>query len=964
MTRFLLPLLLIASIVRAEGPDQVFPLPPFKDGLYTRYSANAIPDGALAEALNVTIDEDVDGTVVARRGYSKYNSSAILDSKTVSGLWTFDATDGTKYFIAFSSSSFFKSTGDGSWTQITGLNGFSTTKQFDCTQTIGKFWCGNGDAVFSWDGTSTDTISGAPLGNLISRFRNRVLIAGISGSKGRLRGSGELDGRDYTLQIPGVSTTPFSLAFGGADDGEDITCLMGAYQDAFIVGKRNSLWALYGFGRTDFQIRELSREVGCIDRRSVREKNNCLYWLSLRGIEKFCGASVVRISDPIRNQLDTIVATAGNSRSATDTSQSDFTAGNLTASGPGAPMSATITPGSVVPGTWTVSAAVSDNSWVMTNVDTSAVSRVFFDDFTDGDFTSNPTWTQERGTAEISGNGIRAATLDSRGRAIITVAQTISTGTWSLTVAPSTNTAFQWRYIILSTGTVGWDTTGSGNPVNSDSVWLQANKAGSGFACELSLQKGSGTTLASVSMASSRCEYPNTFTLRITRSTNAYTTVSYNGEVVLTTYTYLSSAHSASQIASLMMTNYDTIGYGNPIFDNFYFPGFYENQISTAYNTGISTPTWGPYAVAMSSSAESSVTLKAQTSVTGTSSWSTLVTISNGEKVTSEQRRFIRHQLLMAPPTSGSPSSITDSTLSAATTGYFIGQCRAPGTAITAWGLLSCNLIQASGGSIALQISTGTTCDIVTNSTTNWTTTANNTTISVATSARVAYRALFDFDAATETIGGLLAIQDCTINWQEGQTRPPVASSVYQDRYYLAYTSSTASGSGNDHLLVLDKNDKWTLFDNHSCYSLSTYERKLYCGSSTNVGRVWLLDSGTDDDGTAIRSRIRTKAFNLGLPERRKSFTRLYLDLEPSPDPSQTISLTGRYTLERSTPVYSLGNIDLNEDPGSIITAKAPFPMINPISGRYIQVELESNALNSPWRLFSGRLYFQPLDPE
>ena len=124
------------------------------------------------------------------------------------------------------------------------------------------------------------------------------------------------------------------------------------------------------------------------------------------------------------------------------------------------------------------------------------------------------------------------------------------------------------------------------------------------------------------------------------------------------------------------------------------------------------------------------------------------------------------------------------------------------------------------------------------------------------------------------------------------------------------------------------------------------------------------MDNGTADDGSAILSRIRTKAFNLGYPERRKDFRRLYLDLEPSPDVNQTITLTGRYLLERSTPTYSLGTIDLNEDPGSIQTAKMPFPLTNPTDGRYIQLELESSGTNYPWRLFSGRLNYNLMDDE
>ena len=46
---------------------------------------------------------------------------------------------------------------------------------------------------------------------------------------------------------------------------------MGTYQDAFIIGTSNRLFGLYGFDNNDFQVRELSREVGCIENTSVQE---------------------------------------------------------------------------------------------------------------------------------------------------------------------------------------------------------------------------------------------------------------------------------------------------------------------------------------------------------------------------------------------------------------------------------------------------------------------------------------------------------------------------------------------------------------------------------------------------------------------------------------------------------------------------------------------------------------------
>lgn len=958
-------LLLLATAAGAQDLDPYFALPLFKDGLYTRYSANAVPDGALPEALNVTLDDDVDGVVVARRGYSKYNTSAITASKTIRGLWAFDATDGTKYLVAFSSQSFYRSTGDGTWAQISGLTGFSLTKEFDCTQTIGKLWCGNGDVLFYWDGTSTAAVSGAPLGNLVGRFRNRVLISGISGSKGRVRGSGELDGTDYTLQIPGVSTTPFSIAFGGADDGEDVTCLMGAYQDVFVVGKRNSLWGLYGFGRNDFQVREISREVGCIDRRSVREKNNCLYWLSLRGIEKFCGANIERISDPIRDKLDTIVATAGNPRSAVDTSQSDFEAGNLTASGPGAPVSTTISPGSMAPS----SSTLLDNTTSLFALGTfEGCGPTSRGDINFAGVTSTYT-SRHTGDSSLSGGGWSLAVytgnyLETVAGGSVTIRSTQNDyGTLTKSIqATSANRHVVFRFGKSDGGSGSFIFSGIGTSVGEPKAVVKLTNALTKYQADVS-----GTLISIVEETIAQPSY-STFTIILTTDSAAYF---WRNGVFKASSTVANSSTTATHavINNNQPDSNNDSGYAYIDFFNAASgtpnPGFADipsvaTFTSRIFNTGLSTPTFGNLLISSYPTTGSSLSLSMRVSTSPNNDlWGSFISQPNDAKPATARQQYVQYKATFTASNLTEVIGFDRTTLDAATTGYFISQCRNPATAITSWGLFSCTQ-DLNNGNLTYAISTGTTCNSVTRSTATWNTQANNTEIALATSAYVAYRVLFDIDSASESP----KVRDCTINWLEGESRPPVASSVYRDRYYLAYTSSTAQGSSNDHLLVLDKNDKWTLFNNHNCYSLVNYERNLYCGSSTDAGQVWRLDNGTDDDGTAISSIIRTKAFNLGLPERPKLFKRLYLDLEPSPDPTQTITLTGRYLLERSTPTYSLGTVDLNEDPGSIMTSRFPFPLLNPVSGRYIQVELQSSGLNSPWRLFGGRLYFKMLDPE
>ena len=244
-------LFLLFSIQTAQAQnlskgEKLYVYPEFnKCGLVTRYSSNKIPPECLTEATNLVLDEDFG--VSRRKGSSQYNGTACTDSKAIKGLWNFNATDGQKYKVIFSSESFFYSKNAGDCNAIAGLDGRNSTAEYDCVQSLGYLYCTNGiDDGFRWDGSSTETISGMPLGTKIDTFRNRIVIADYSGGLTRIRLSAEGDGSDWTLKIPGKSTTPASIDIAGTNDGDEVTCLMGQFQDAFFIGRGNDLYGLLG----------------------------------------------------------------------------------------------------------------------------------------------------------------------------------------------------------------------------------------------------------------------------------------------------------------------------------------------------------------------------------------------------------------------------------------------------------------------------------------------------------------------------------------------------------------------------------------------------------------------------------------------------------------------------------------------------------------------------------------------
>lgn len=946
--RATLALLLCLVGPAASQQTAVFELPRFESGLYTRDSANAIPANSLSLAINVLLDVDAAGVPVRRKGYAKYNTTAITNAKTVRGLWAFNANDGSKYLTAVSSAAFYKTAGDGTFSAITGASSYSSLTEWDCTSLLGKQWCADGNTVWYWDGTSTKTVTGAPAGDLIDNFRNRVVMAGITAQKGRLRLSGELDGEDWTVPTSIRSTSPANIAVGGVNDGNEITCLLGVYQDVFLIGKLDSLWGLYGFDTDDFSLREISREVGCLEETSVQEKNGCKYWLSKRGVERMCGSEIARVSDPIRDQIDTLIASAGNTITVTDTSQTDFEAGNLTASMAGAPMSATISPGNVVPTTFSVTdTSASDfGAGTLSNVSTSTVpgavvlisSRVF-DQFTDGNYTSAPVWTSPSGSPTVAAGHLAGGSSES----VIRLVANGSGGT-----APMTRLEFK---VFMQSSGGSNDVTATWGPGCEYGVtancWRLAVGWSSSSANKIELYKESTLIFDHSGLLSNG----TTQTIALTRSA-AGTYQLYVDSVAYdsATNTTLSSVTAVNVSVDFLSAN----RYSN--MDDFAIEFGYVSSgtfSSRAFDTAFSTPTWGLLTVSSSVPTSTTLTYDIQTATSSSGDWDVTANVANTTATfAATQRRYVRYRANFANTVSSGTPQLNDANLTASTTGYFIAQCRNPGATATSWGNFTCTKADV-GGSLTFWTVSGNSCNEVTRGTAAWTAQTNGAPVAVSLLPYVGYRVLFDMDVASDTP----TLNDCSIAWNEGATRPPVATAVYQDRYYMAYTSSTASGAANDHVLVLDRNDIWTEFDNHTCYSLAQYQRGLYCGSSSNNGRVWKMDNGNDDDGAAFTSVIRTPAYDMGFWEGHKVFDNLYLLLEPTPDSAIPVSMTVAYRIDRGTETYTLGTVDLNESPSSLLTAKLPFPQADVVAGHTLSLDITNTGTNSPWRLFGAKVY-------
>jgi len=926
--------------VPQASEEQTYDTKPLDCGLVTNYSGHRIGDGCLQEALNVLLDDD--HGVQRRDGYIKFNQSA-LDAP-IRRIYPFDAPDGSKFLVAVSSDKIYSAEADGAFSVIPGFTGLSEEFNTDCTTALGRFWCVNpSDGLIFWNGDSTGVVAGAPLGNLIDTFRNRIVISDISSQQSQVALSGFLDGEDWVTAD--LSTSPAVLSMDGINDGNKVTCLMGTYQDTFMIGKETRLFGLYGFDNRDFTIREFSREVGCLDDASVQEKDDSLFWLSQRGIERLRGTKLDwRISDPIFDIIDLIVESAGNSRFVLDTSQADFESGDLIASGTGAPMSSTISPDNVVPTTFSV-------------VDTSSA------DFNSGALVAVST---ERVTDSVI-LGTTTAIIDN--------------GDFE------TGTLFGWGDINLvqpANGCTGFvassiTATSVGALQGSFSMSYIVNQCNSactdGGAPNLRFQILDGDDDSQLSDNflgdALSADQTKVFLLpggidKLRIRFNADSPPSSDHRVISSTFGVINASDFSSSLVGVRFKGSGISGTCNPgvvadkrsswLIDFIQKEVFFDTGTVTSriFDTGFSTPTPGIFSATTTfTDGENSIYFDVRSSTSGNDDlWTDWLPTTDTLRLDTTQQ-YWQYRARFNTTLSTTTPVLGEATLRAATTGQFRSQCLNTSSAITDWGLFRCDA-EPFDGSFSFEVSTGSACDDVETSTATFSSIANNSFITLGTAAYISYRTTFDFDTFITT--GNMILRSCTINWEEGASRPEVASAVYDHRYHIFFTTETTGSPSNTEALVLDKFDRWTRWDGTPARSAVLYDRKLMAGSGS-AGQVFNLYESDDDDGAGFTSTFRTKDLDLGNWRTQKQLSSVWLEFQPEADPSFDIIMQIYGHIDRTSRI-DLKTVNLDEDTG-LIAADVPWPLDNQPRGRYIGIEV-TNTGTQPWKYYRGSLQYRP----
>lgn len=935
-------LLLLASIAWGQTPsqsDKIFSLNlpgsqgNFKDcGLVTRTAPNlteSLSPSCFQSLNNIYIDSD--GSLDRRGGYSKYNLTACQDSRPIRGEWAFNATDGTKYMVIYSSGSMFYTTGDGTCNMINinGSNywGLSQTAEMQCVQSAGFLWCGNGvDSPFRTDvKTSSQVIAGAPIGPLMGTFRNRILIGGVSGTLTDIYGSGELNGLDWTLPAVTYSTSPFILSLNGVNDGVKTNCFMGEFQNQYLFGRDYDLWSLSGYDNRDFALRKVSQQVGCIEPKSVQEVNNQLIWISKRGVEAYTGTQIQPISYYIRPTISQIIAASGNSRSQLLTSQADWQTGNLTASGQKSAMSATISPGDVVPSSWTQTDSVfGPNIGSQTNVSTNDVAgsvvllrstwSIMNGNFSQGNFNN---WNNPNSLGlQAVGTGDGCPNLES------------ATQFAQVGCNLSGNTTFTFSAL---TGIYPSTTVIKSCTVNESNCNYSSDN------CDISFSSGTSTNGGAARLVglniSNASNYPNMSIQFVGPSGSLISNSNPPANQVW------AQVLSGASVGSCGTVNYMPSG----------------NFTSSPYDTGFSTPTWGLLNVNESSSSVATATFQTQVSTKSADTYDALLTATPGIQIPSAQKEFIKYKASLATSNSTTTPNIGLINLSAETTGYYISPAIMVSSP-TSWGLFNVDAV-TNGGSFTFWISTGATAAQATATSANWIMQSPNAQIGVSTTTTyIAMRVLFSIDVATE----VPILNDVTFNWNNGSNRPPTASLQYNDRYYLFYTTNTVGSPVNDHVAVFDFNNKWELLDDINAYSATLYLNQPYIGDSNATGTIYQLESGNSDNNGSFNYSWTTGDMSFGEPAQRKNFERLYLFVNQESNSSQNIALTCKYSLDGDNGNYTLNSYSFTSSPSGYSVVKFQFPTTQPTTGHWISINCSNMGTQGPLKTYGFQLIYAP----
>lgn len=907
MRRFLLFALvgLASTVALAKGPEQSQGFYDYSKGVDTYHSSLSLPDGFVQDSLNVLFDGAA--PVEKRKGYTLSFSTK---SYSYTGAWTYTDASNTSWIIVRSSDQLTASNLTGSVVKIATVsvndlvgevNAFSNAYFVDPTQ-----------GVYYWNGTSATFVSGSPHGSLITQFHGRVWVSGAAAPNGnQLYGSKYLDGTTWTTGSN--PTDPVQLTVGLQDNYDNLTAIY-TYLDTLYLFKHFSVYSLYGFDQSNFQISFLTQECGCIDQQSIQTYNHALIFVSLRGVESFDGYGCTRISDPVKNKVDAVSQNAFGTQSWVQASNADFLAGTSTPTG----------------------SLYYDSS--LLGVTLSSSTGSFQDDLA-ADFNAGTlsSTTVSADSVHISTNNsgnINENSFESSG------ANWVPSGAIPFAVASSAG-GFHCGTVSPRTGS-GLAMASWGSGTGPTSVALTAQLLLASDLSEIAhITTSIGSPVCSwtpVTVTAPASAIGKRFKFRLIGVLNGVNESFYTSSSSFIlggnmSFYYTSDSNGSSYPSSGLNIAVDDILLGSSTISSGTFTSRVFNTSATLTSVTFNTLTTQNNFV---------IPTVLQTSTGSSGPWSDVTSTQNVAAAGSQYLRYL--STFTVGPNDNALSSLNQVNISWSSrrsSGTYLTQSHQISGTYT-FGNFSTQETD-NGGTIAYAICTSSMSTMAPKTCASL---SANSQITVATNTYVQAIASFTITYATQTP----VLQSETIQWFSGNRSPSMTSTVWDNRYWLSLSTNTAENF-NDAVLVLNPTGAWSIFD-LKAGGLLQYKNSLYHADSTATGNVYLDNQGYADNGTAIGAFIKTKDYSQGDLTQDHYLEAIY----PSMDNLGNFNVGVSYFVDRSTTSYTLGTVSQSEfSTQSSVKLPIPYDASHQAFGQTVSYKFTASDLNEPWKFYGFR---------
>ena len=828
--------------VNAQDNVQVLDQRDFRGGINTTQSSLAIKDTEAQALANVYLDQK---GITTRGGQKKRNPTAIGGgSLDVNGVFEYKKSDGTDYCVAFSSITGYYSTD-----KCVSFTAFVATitpaHDMNCVPFQDRLYCVNGtDPSFYFNGSDDIEVAAIPVGKYIRAYQNRLWVAGVSGNLSRLYYSDVGDGDSWDTTLQQLDFNP--------EDGDVVTGIGPAAFEVLPTYKRYSSFVVQGTQADNYTPVIINSNIGARYHRSIKnflaQSRNIQLFDSLGpkgglpGIYYFNGIVIDYASGKIEDDLRELPNFRALSRFRQWSTKAEWDTGTTYWT------STTIDVNTISPSSWTATDTSSADFAAGTLIDTSTSvvsgtvtlgwgASTLLDDFTDGDYTNNPTWTVDLGTFDAA-SGYLTSTASGHGR--------IRT--------PITNNG-SWQYEI-----VGTPVAGNGLYILDGTNFSTAN----GYVlsdCNKFYRMGTGEVLTEIASPGVSL---GAYSIKIARDPDGVFNIYCDGVLAatVTDNTYKSFSSLRFHINQ------------NAKIDNMYTQERYRSSgtfISQEFNKYISTPTSGPISYSSTTPSDTDIFFDVRNSTASDGVWTPWIpsssTLRDGTTL-----QYMQYRARFSTDTSTKTPQLHHMTLQAASTGtWTAGETFLSADVSATWGLLQADetTVGSAEWAYAMKSSTyaGGTADD------SWQSVTNNSAISIATGAYIDIRATNSFPTSTDTA----KLNSITIYFNEGAQAYSTVGEIFKGRYY--WFGQSDSGTENDICYCLDSNLAWVYLTGIYARSAAIIDGGLYTGDSrtTSSGFIWEQDVGTHDDGVAFTAFWQGKDHLLALDEIVKSPKDLYV---------------------------------------------------------------------------------------